>query len=131
MKEWQEEKRAFPDAFVCANDNIAAGICSEAARYGYSVPEDFLVTGCDNLDKAAFFSPQITTIESNRGRIGQTAMQILADLWEGRPVEKYHYLQSAMVRAVAVLIMDVWITENTLRSRLSIRWQWASRKRLL
>ena len=97
MKEWQEEKREFPDAFVCANDNIAAGICSEAARYGYSVPGDFLVTGCDNLDKAAFFSPQITTIESNRGRIGQTAMQILVDLWEGRPVEKYHYLQSDLV----------------------------------
>lgn len=27
------------------------------------VPQDFKVTGFDNLDKAAYFNPQITTVE--------------------------------------------------------------------
>ena len=97
MNEWHENKRKLPGAFVCANDNIAAGICSEAARLGYNVPGDFMVTGCDNLDKAAFFKPQITTIENNRGIIGKTAMQILADLWDGRKVENNHFLTSEII----------------------------------
>ncbi len=97
IRKWQESNRKLPQAFVCANDNIAAGICSEAGKMGYSVPRDFLVTGCDNLDKAAYFKPQITTIESNRGNIGKTAMQILADVWDGKEVEKNHYLNSDVI----------------------------------
>ena len=32
----------FPQAVVCANDNIAAGICARAVELGYKVPEDFI-----------------------------------------------------------------------------------------
>lgn len=71
MSEWHEKKRTFPDVFVCANDNIAAGLCAAAEALGYRVPQDFKVTGFDNLDKAAYFNPQITTVEHNRGNIGR------------------------------------------------------------
>jgi diguanylate cyclase (GGDEF)-like protein len=97
MTEWVEQKRAFPDAFVCANDNIAAGMCSAAEQLGLHVPDDFIVTGFDNLDKAAYFKPQISTVEHNRGNIGREAYQILSDVWKGKEVEPFHYLHSECI----------------------------------
>lgn len=99
MEMWQETKRPLPDAFVCANDNIAAGICSAAARFGYKIPEDFMVTGFDDLDKAAYFNPQITTVGYNRTDMGKMAIQVLADLWAGKKVKKEHFLSANVVPA--------------------------------
>jgi diguanylate cyclase (GGDEF)-like protein len=97
MNEWVKEKRPLPGAFVCSNDNIAAGLCSTAEQYGYRVPRDFMVTGYDNLDKAAYFKPQISTIEHNRGNIGRNAYLILSDVWKGKHVEKFKYLESECI----------------------------------
>lgn len=97
MDEWIEQKKAFPDAFVCANDNIAAGICSAAERHGYCVPKDFLVTGFDNLDKAAYFNPQITTAEHNRGSIGKEALRILNDIWNGKKLDPLQCLDTEII----------------------------------
>lgn len=97
MKEWFENKKPLPDVFVCVNDNIAAGICSKAHEYGYRIPEDFRVTGFDNLDKAAYYNPQITTVEHNRGNIGREALKILSDIWKGKDVETFDYLESECI----------------------------------
>lgn len=97
MKEWAEAQKPLPGAFVCANDNIAAGICSEAYRLGYEIPRDFLVTGFDNLDKAAYFNPQISTVEHNRGNIGKWTLRILNDIWQGKAIERFQYLDSECI----------------------------------
>lgn len=97
MEDWIKEKRPFPDCFLCANDNIAAGLCSAAIRHGLRIPEDFLVTGFDNLDKAAYYQPQITTVEHNRGNIGRNAVQILVDLWDKKKVDPFCYLYSECI----------------------------------
>lgn len=83
----------LPDAFVCANDNIAAGLIDEAQKRGYTVPRDFAVTGFDNLDKAICFNPQITTVSHKRERMGETCMEILSGIWEGEETEKCHYVK--------------------------------------
>lgn len=44
--------KELPDAIVCANDNIAAGLCAKAQELGLRIPEDMRVTGFDDLDKA-------------------------------------------------------------------------------
>jgi len=93
MSNWHESKKPLPDVFLCANDNIAAGLCATAEVLGYKVPQDFKVTGFDNLDKAAYFNPQITTVDNNRGNIGRNALEqcmdiilhtedLAEDLWE-------------------------------------------------
>lgn len=86
MKMYGEKGLKLPDAFVCANDNIASGLCAQAEKQGYRVPEDFRVTGFDNLDKALYFRPQITTAGLDRSLIGSTCVDILMDLWAGKPV---------------------------------------------
>ena len=77
--------------FVCANDNIAAGLISQAQKYGYSVPEDFLVTGFDNLDKALFFEPQVTTVGHKREKVGEVSAKIyvaVTNSWDDPDKEK-------------------------------------------
>lgn len=86
--------KPFPDAFVCANDNIAAGLCHCAQQNGYSVPEDFRVTGFDNLDKAIYFKPQITTVGHMREIIGYQCIENLVKLWNNEPVPKSLFVPS-------------------------------------
>lgn len=94
IKSFHGRDIVFPDAFVCANDNIAAGICYQAQQYGYEIPKDFKVTGFDNLDKAAYFDPQITTVAHMREHIGNKTMEILADVWAGKKVPQMHFMPS-------------------------------------
>lgn len=90
-------KAFLPDAFVCANDNIAAGLIYKAQRFGYSIPRDFRVTGFDNLDKAIYFDPQITTVGLVREVIGYKCIDILMDIWDGKDVPKNHFIPSSCV----------------------------------
>lgn len=92
-----DEGLSLPEVFVCANDNIAAGLCSEAEKMGYEVPKDFLVTGFDNLDKAAFFKPQITTVGHERERIGIKCMELLLRLWKGEKLQKHHFVPAECI----------------------------------
>lgn len=84
--EVQAGRSKLPDAFVCANDNIATGLMVSAQGHGFNIPGDFIVTGFDNIDQSKHFSPHITTIEQNRESIGALAVSKLFDIWEGRDV---------------------------------------------
>ncbi len=97
--EWVEAGKEFPDVFVCANDNIAAGMCKEATKRGYEIPRDFKVTGFDNLDKAAYYKPQISSVNHNRGTLSNRAFEVLNALMNGEEVETYTYMHSEIVPA--------------------------------
>ena len=88
-----DEGRTIPDAFICANDNIAAGLMDEAQKNGYSIPHDFAVTGFDNLDKAICFNPQITTVSHKREILAGHCMELFDKIWKGKPVEQCHYIE--------------------------------------
>lgn len=87
----------LPDAVVCASDNIAVGVLDAAEKLGYKVPDDFCVTGFDNFDKAAFYSPKITTVGYIREDIGYLCADLLIRIWDGQPVEKYNYADAKSV----------------------------------
>ncbi len=91
------EAESFPDAVICANDNIAAGICTRAEELGYKVPDDFIVTGFDNMEKAAFFYPQITTVNNDRGKIASAIVDMLHDLWEGKQLDNFNFVPTTCV----------------------------------
>lgn len=86
-----EEHEGVPDAIICANDNIAVGVCEAAIRSGYRIPEDFCVTGFDNFDKASYYSPHITTIGHIREEVGYQCMEIFLELWAGKEVPRFNY----------------------------------------
>lgn len=97
FEEFAEKGQDFPDVFVCANDNIAAGLCYKAEESGYEIPRDFRVTGFDNLDKAVYFDPQITTIGQLREDIGGKCMEILFRIWKREAVPVQNYIPSRCI----------------------------------
>nr|MCR5502416.1 glycosyl hydrolase 53 family protein [Lachnospiraceae bacterium] len=99
FSEWVEAGKELPDVFICANDNIAAGICKEAMRLGYVIPRDFRVTGFDNLDKAAYYRPQIASVNHNRGTLSNRAFEVLNALMNDEEVDIYTYMHSEIVPA--------------------------------
>ena len=86
-----QEKDLLPDAFVCANDNIAVGICLAAKEAGFSIPEDFLVTGFDNEDKASYCDPRITTVGFSKADVMYNAVSLLEKIWQRDTSTKLMY----------------------------------------
>ncbi len=87
----------LPDAVVCANDNIAVGVCEAARERGLSIPQDFCVTGFDNFDKASHFNPRITTISHIREEVGYLCADLLLRIWSGEEVERFNYTNTECV----------------------------------
>ncbi len=85
------ENGNMPEAFICANNNIAVGLCNVAKSEGYRIPEDIIVTGFDNLDKASYYEPRITTVGFERGDIAYSAMELMHRIWEGETDVKATY----------------------------------------
>lgn len=81
----------LPDAVICANDNIAVGVCEAALKAGYNIPTDFCVTGFDNFDKASFYTPQITTVGHIREEVGYCCADIMLKIWSGQIVPQFNY----------------------------------------
>ena len=72
-------------------------VCETAKEYGYSVPQDFCVTGFDNFDKASYHVPSITTVGHIREEVGYLCADILIRLWKGEAVPQYNYTATTPV----------------------------------
>lgn len=92
-----QQKDLLPEAFVCANDNIAVGVCLAAREAGFSIPEDFLVTGFDNEDKASYCNPRITTADFSKTEIMYHAIELLVDIWNGQTDRRCTYTQAVHI----------------------------------
>lgn len=92
-----QQKDLLPEAFVCASDNIAVGVCLASREAGFSIPEDFLVTGFDNEDKASYCNPRITTADFSKAEIMYHAMELLVDIWNGQTDRRCTYTQAVHI----------------------------------
>lgn len=72
-------------AIVCYNDITAIGVLRELADRGLNVPGQISVTGFDNISLAEFVTPQLTTVDVPRERIGQLFFQQLCVNESGKP----------------------------------------------
>lgn len=94
-----EKKKSLPDAIICANDNIAVGVCQAATEKGLQIPDDFCVTGFDNFDKAIYFTPSITTVSHIREEVGYTCADLLLRIWNGETVSRFNYTKTRYIPA--------------------------------
>ena len=86
-----ENHGRLPDAIVCGSDNIAVGVCEQAAAEGFFAPKDFLVTGFDDFDKALYYKPRLTTIRHIREDVGELCVEMFLQLWSGEAIPQYNY----------------------------------------
>lgn len=100
LNEWKE-KATVPTAFVCANDEIAAGAMSVLKENGFSIPQDCSVTGFDNLAYSSTLSPPLTTVQVLKEAIGKRAVSML--LWR---VENFEFPSEKVLVSGDMLIRE-------------------------
>ncbi|MCB0113195.1 MAG: LacI family DNA-binding transcriptional regulator [Caldilineaceae bacterium] len=66
-------------AFACSNDVVAIHTMQLLHRLGKHVPNDFSVTGYDDIDLASHVSPALTTLRVDKARMGRIAVETLLD----------------------------------------------------
>ena len=79
--------RKLPDAIVCVNDYTAIGVIQALEKRGFKVPADVIVTGYDDILRAQFNEPSITTSAQPFFRVGQTGMETLMRILRGEKVK--------------------------------------------
>ncbi len=85
-KQWMEEGRKLPDAFICANDEMAFGLMETLQTAGIRIPDDVIVTGFDNVSSAVLFKPQLSTVNRDFDHATYTAMEMLLQMAENKSV---------------------------------------------
>ena len=81
---------ALPDAFVCANDELALGLMSTLSAAGVDVPGRVMVTGWDDVMAARYAG--LTTVRQPMRALGGTAARLLDELVSGARTEPRHEL---------------------------------------
>ena len=80
-------EKEMPDAIVCVNDYTAIGVIQALESRGFRVPADVIVTGYDDILRARFNEPSITTSAQPFYRVGETGLKTLKRVLGGEQVE--------------------------------------------
>ena len=83
-EEWIREGKPLPDAFICANDDMALGILETLERNGVRIPKEVIVTGFDNLTSAELSSPRLSTVKRDNEALNYEALEMLMGLITGK-----------------------------------------------
>lgn len=83
VKDYYKKYNEIPQAFICANDSMAIGVCQGVQELGFSVPEDVKVTGLDGIREAMNYSPKITTAKYNFKEVSNIIYNTLTDYFNG------------------------------------------------
>jgi DNA-binding LacI/PurR family transcriptional regulator len=74
-----------PTALICFNDMMAIGALNKLQSAGINVPDEFSVTGFDNIVFSAYTNPPLTTFDQPKHYIGAEAARLLLDLLKTDP----------------------------------------------
>lgn len=97
MTNFLNSDRTLPDAFVCANDEMAIAVCSILNDYGLKVPEQVLVTGCDCTKRSQEIYPILATVVREWDQLGSDSLDIVLKQIEGLEVPASVEYQSVAV----------------------------------
>ena len=76
------ERKPLPRAIFCANDAMAAAVCSMLGARGIRVPEDVIVTGFDGTSTAYLSRPCLTTCDSDYPGQAAVIMELIRNYSE-------------------------------------------------
>ena len=72
---WINNGKELPEAIICSSDYLALSVCTALAERGIAVPDQIAVTGCDNIEDAAEYSPSLTTARMPVFEMGMEAVE--------------------------------------------------------
>jgi LacI family transcriptional regulator len=81
-------REGLPDAFVCANDELALGVLGALRAHGIDVPGRVQVTGWDDIMAAQYAG--LTTVRQPMRELGGTAARMLDEIITGTRTQPMH-----------------------------------------
>jgi diguanylate cyclase (GGDEF)-like protein len=94
VRHWLNGSLERPQAIVCANDYMAITVCNALEENGISVPEDMVVTGCDDVEDASRFVPSLTTVTIPVYEIGVEAVNLVHQKQEDNSIPEDSYIKT-------------------------------------
>jgi len=73
-----------PTAILASNDMMAFGVMDAAKAAGQTIGHDISIVGFDDISMASQTYPPLTTIRQPMAAMGETALELLVTLLEGR-----------------------------------------------
>lgn len=94
----QKKKEELPEAFLISSDLQAIGTQRAIIEQGYTVPGDFGIIGCDNLEISGYVQPGLTTINQDGKLLGEELWKMAKMRTEGKDVRNIALEQQLIIR---------------------------------
>lgn len=94
----KHSKEELPEAIIVTSDLLAIGIMRALNEYGYEVPGDFGIVGCDNIEVSGYTCPRLTTIEQDQIRFGEQLWDMVYNITCGNQIENIVLEQKLIIR---------------------------------
>jgi diguanylate cyclase (GGDEF)-like protein len=86
-------------AMIAGTDAIAIGIIDELQASGYSVPRDLAIVGFDDIDRAQYVNPPLSTVQLRFDTLSETAAEILLSVMlDGAAARQLVRVRGALIR---------------------------------
>ncbi len=116
-----DKKTKLPDAFVCANDQMALFVILFLGQMGYRIPEDTLVTGFDNLNDGKVCYPSLATVNQSYVEQGAECAKLVAEALQNRKLMKRIVIPSVAIVGESCGCMEC-NGETELRKQIGRVW---------
>ena len=96
--------RKYPEAtaVICYSDSMAYGALQQLRAFGFSVPNDISVVGCENLIASNFTNPPLTTLSFDRNEFACAVVDaLLGEIETGNVCEKIVKMQICVRESTA------------------------------
>ena len=77
---YADRNNKLPDAFICANDQMAMFAVLFLIQLGYKVPDDIIVTGFDNVSDGKVCFPSLATVNQGYDEQGAECAKLVMEL---------------------------------------------------
>lgn len=85
------------DSLIGANDTIALVAITRLRLLGYRVPEDVKVIGFDDIERAKYLQPSLTTIQQPIKEMGAVGIDLIDTMLQGTSIPDKTYLETKLI----------------------------------
>lgn len=89
----------FPEAVMCAYDNMAFGVMRFLNEQGINVPNDVKVIGMDNILTDNYYSPSLSSIDPMNKKVAEAVSKSIFGILNGNPEQnEYRFIPDLVYR---------------------------------
>lgn len=87
----------LPEIVIAGNDSAALGMMKAMHECGLKIPEDISIIGINDIPMAQYTQPPLTTVKLYSEFMGETAVELMKERFEGRIVPKKVIVPSKLI----------------------------------